>query len=618
MGLKALKREKKVMERFRIDEEELNRFVEEMLKREKMDDLEAEYEQTLKAFEPGTIVKGRVVEVTDYDVMVSIGYKAEGIVPIEQFGDPPQVKVGDEVEVFIESIEDDYGMVAINKRRADRIRAWERILTTHQEGDIVRCKVLRKIKGGLLVDIGVPVFLPASQVGIRRAPDIAEYIGQEFDVKIIKIDREHMNIVVSRRKLEEEEREKKKQQLLARLEEGQIVKGVVKNITDFGAFVDLGGIDGLLHITDMSWSRISHPSEVVAIGDEIEVMVLKIDREKERISLGLKQKTENPWINIEKKYPIGAKVKGKVVNILPYGVFVRLEDGIEGLVHISEMSWTKRINHPSELVHVGDDVEVVILDIDKEKEEIALGMKQAQENPWLKMAEKYPVGSVVEGTVKSVTSYGAFVQLEEGVDGLLHVSDMSWTKRITNPEEILKPGQKIKAKVLMVDVEKCRISLGLKQLTEDPWERKIPQRYQRGTICMGRVTAVTNYGAFVELEPELEGLIHISEFAERGQNIHQVLHEGDFVEVRVIRLDPIERRIGLTLRRVLPKDEAAKIRAALGLDEQPPETGAQPAADAEQQKPSPAQPAHSGEEKQGSEAEKTQPQRPQQQDKAGD
>jgi len=563
-----------------VSEEELERVVEEMLKRDGIDDLEAEYEQTLRAFEPGTIVKGRVVEVTDYDVVVSIGYKAEGIVPIEQFGDPPEVKVGDEVEVFIESIEDEYGMVAINKRRADRIRAWERILTTHQEGDIVRCRVLRKIKGGLLVDIGVPVFLPASQVGIRRAPDIAEYIGQEFDVKIIKIDREHMNIVVSRRKLEEEEREKKKQVLLTQLQEGQVVKGVVKNITDFGAFVDLGGIDGLLHITDMSWSRISHPSEVVAIGDEIDVMVLKIDREKERISLGLKQKTENPWVNIEEKYPIGAKVKGRVVNILPYGVFVRLEDGIEGLVHISEMSWTKRINHPSELVHIGDEVDVVILDIDKEKEEIALGMKQAQENPWLKVAEKYPVGSVVEGTVKSVTSYGAFVQIEEGVDGLLHVSDMSWTKRVTNPEEILKPGQKIKAKVLMVDVEKCRISLGLKQLTEDPWERKIPQRYQRGTICMGRVTAVTNYGAFVELERDLEGLIHISEFAERGQNIHQVLHEGDFVEVRVIRLDPIERRIGLTLRRVLPKEEAAKIRAALGLDEEESES-AQATASAE-------------------------------------
>ena len=566
MGFKTPKQRKTVLERYAVPEEELDRTVARLLEEEGIDDIEAEYEKTLRNFEPGTVVSGRVVEVTDYDAIINVGYKSEGIVPIEHFGNPPQVEVGQEVEVFIESVEDEYGMMAINKRRADRIRAWDRILSTHKEGDTVRCRVLRKIKGGLLVDIGVPVFLPASQVGIRRAPDIAEYIGQEFDVKIIKIDRERMNIVVSRRRLEEAEREEKKRKLMAELEEGQLIKGVVKNITDFGAFVDLGGIDGLLHITDISWSRISHPSEVVAIGDEVEVKVLKIDRERERISLGFKQKTENPWVNVDKKYPIGARVKGRVVNILPYGAFVRLEDGVEGLVHISEMSWTKRINHPSELVQVGDEVETVILDIDKEKEEIALGMKQAQENPWLRVQEKYPPGTVIEGTIKSVTSYGAFIEIEEGVDGLLHVSDMSWTKRVSSPEEILQPGEVIRAKVLMVDVERCRISLGLKQLTEDPWERRIPEKYQRGTICTGRVTGVTTYGAFVELAPELEGLVHISEFTERGQNINQVLHEGDWVEVRVIRLDPIERRIGLSLRRILSDEDARRVAEAMGYD----------------------------------------------------
>jgi len=538
-------------------EEELDKQINEILKDEGIDDLESEYDRTIKNFEPGTIVKGHIVEVTPYDVVISIGYKSEGIVPIDQFEDEKSLKVGQEVEVFIERVEDEYGMLALNKRRADRIRAWDNILATKQEGDVVECKVLRKIKGGLLVDIGVPVFLPASQVGIRRAPDIAEYIGKKFDVKIIKIDRERMNIVVSRRKLEEEVREGTKQKLLSRIAEGQIVKGTVKNITDFGAFVDLGGIDGLLHITDMSWSRISHPSEIVAIGDEIDVMVLKIDKEKERISLGLKQKTPNPWLDIDQKYPVGSHHKGRVVNILPYGAFVRLEDGIEGLVHISEMSWTCHINHPSEVLNVGDEVDVVILDVDKEKEEISLGMKQAQENPWLRVQEKYPPGSVVEGTVKSVTSYGAFIEIEEGIDGLLHISDMSWTRRITNPEQVLKPGQKIKAKVLTVDAERCRLSLGLKQLTEDPWERRIPQEYQRGTICTGKVTSLTTYGAFVQLEPELEGLIHITEFAERGQNMHQVLREGDEVEVRVIRLDPVERRIGLSLRQVLKTSETS-------------------------------------------------------------
>ena len=543
--------------------------------------LEQAYDEAIRDFEPNTIIKGKVVNILDNEVIVNVGYKSEGIIEKEQFADSP-VGAGDEVEVFIESVEDESGMIVLSKRKADRIRAWERVISTYREGDLVRCRVMRKIKGGLLVDIGVPVFLPASQVGIRRSADIGEYIGQEIECKIIKIDEPRMNIVVSRRKLQEEQREEAKRKLFEELQVGQMRRGAVKNIADFGVFVDLGGVDGLLHITDMSWGRISHPSEMVAIDDELEVKVLKIDRERERISLGLKQKTPSPWENVHEKYPVNARVKGQVVNILSYGAFVKLEDGIEGLVHVSEMSWTKRVNHPSELVAIGDIVEVVVLDIDKEKEEISLGMKQTEVNPWTLVEQKYPVGTVIEGRVRNLTNYGAFVELEEGIDGLLHVSDMSWTKKVAHPGEIVKKGDKIRAVVLTVDQEKKRVSLGIKQLSPDPWDHEIPEKYSRNAVATGRVINITNFGVFVELEKDLEGLLHISELAgRRVESANEVVKPDDIVEVKILRLDRTERKIGLSLVKVLSPEEAAT--AVLGPKEPAPVT--RPAGDARGEAP---------------------------------
>ncbi len=547
----------KTVKQFELPEEEIEKQLSEAMGVEDKETLEQTYDDAIRDFEPNTIIRGKVVNVLDDEVIVDVGYKSEGMIEKEQFGDEP-LDPGTEIEVFLDSVEDEAGMIVLSKKKADRIRSWERVIATYREGDIVRCRVMRKIKGGLLVDIGVPVFLPASQVGIRRSADISEYIGQELECKIIKIDEARMNIVVSRRRLQEEQREEAKKKLFAELEVGQLRKGIVKNIADFGAFVDLGGVDGLLHITDMSWGRISHPSEMVAIDDEIEIKVLKIDTERERISLGLKQKMPSPWENVEDKYPVESKVKGQVVNILSYGAFVKLEDGIEGLVHVSEMSWTKRINHPSELVAIGDIVEVVVLDINKDKEEISLGMKQTEINPWTLVEEKYPVGTIIEGRVRNLTNYGAFIELEEGIDGLLHVSDMSWTRKVAHPGEIVKKGDKIRAMVLTVDREKKRVALGMKQLAEDPWENDIPTRFNRNTIAVGKVTNVTNFGVFVELEAELEGLLHISELADRRvDTASEVVKPGDVVEVKVIRLDRGERKIGLSLVRVLPAEEAA-------------------------------------------------------------
>ncbi len=547
----------KSVKQFELPEEEIEKQLKEALGDGGEEALQKAYDEAIRDFEPNTIIKGKVVNILDNDIIINVGYKSEGIIEKDQFGDYT-VDVGDEIEVFLESVEDDSGMIVLSKKKADRIRSWERVISTYREGDIVRCRVMRKIKGGLLVDIGVPVFLPASQVGIRRSADIAEYIGQELECKIIKIDEGRMNIVVSRRKLQEEMREEAKKKLFAELVVGQMRKGVVKNIADFGAFVDLGGVDGLLHITDMSWGRISHPSEMVAIDDELEIKVLKIDKDRERISLGLKQKTPSPWENVEEKYPVEARVKGQVVNILSYGAFVKLEDGIEGLVHVSEMSWTKRINHPSELVAIGDIVEVVVLDINKDKEEISLGMKQTEINPWTMVEEKYPVGTVIEGRVRNLTNYGAFIELEEGIDGLLHVSDMSWTRKVAHPAEVVRKGDKIRAVVLTVDQEKKRVALGMKQLSEDPWEADIPTRFSRNTIAVGKVTNVTNFGVFVELEANLEGLLHISELADRRvDSASEVVKPNDLVEVKVIRLDRTERKIGLSLVKVLSPEEAA-------------------------------------------------------------
>ncbi|HOD83440.1 MAG TPA: 30S ribosomal protein S1 [Phycisphaerae bacterium] len=506
--------------------------------------------QEKTAHQTGTILTGHVVAVIGNDVVVEVGLKSEGTVDVNEFDDPSAIEVGQEVEVFLEEVESDSGLVVLSKRKADRIRGWEWIVQNKQEGDVVTGPVTRKIKGGLLMDIGVPAFLPASQVDIRRPSDIGEFIGQQIEAKILKIDQERRNIVVSRRKLIEDRRGEAKEKLLAEIEEGQTRKGVVKNIADFGAFVDLGGLDGLLHITDMSWGRIGHPSEMVKIDEEIEVVVLNVDREKEKIALGLKQKTASPWDQVEQKYPVGSRIKGEVVNIMSYGAFVKLEEGLEGLVHISEMSWTRRVNHPSEVVSAGQEVEVVVLDIDKEKQEISLGMKQAEVNPWTLVKEKYPPGTVITGTVRNMTNFGAFVEIEEGIDGMLHVSDLSWIRKIGHPSEMLKRGQQLQCVVLAVDEEKMRVSLGLKQLTEDPWLRIIPEHYLPGQIVKGKVTKLTNFGVFVELEDELEGLLHVSELADRKvENPQDVVKVGDEIEVKILRVDSDERKIGLSLKR---------------------------------------------------------------------
>jgi len=514
--------------------------------------LVALYDHSVQDLKPDKIVKGRVLNIVGDDVIVDVGYKSEGVIPIDQWKNREEVDIGDEVDVLLEAVEDESGLIMLSKRKADRQKGWERVIQQHNKGDKVKGKVTRKIKGGLLIDIGVPVFLPASQIDIRRVPDIAEYLGKEIECKIIKIDEARMNIVVSRRKLLEEEREQKKKDLLDKLQEGVEVEGVVKNLADFGAFIDLGGIDGLCHITDMSWGRVNHPSEVLKINDKVKVRVLKIDPKTERISLGIKQLTESPWNNIQAKYPVGAKFTGTVVNTLSYGAFVKLEDGVEGLVHVSEMSWTKRINHPSDVVQIGDKVEVVILDVNPQKQEISLGMKQIEVNPWSLVEDKYPPGKQVSGTVRNLTNYGAFVELEEGIDGLLHVSDLSWTKKIVHPSEVLKRGDEIKAVVIAVDQEKKRIALGLKQLEEDPWERIIPNKYSVGEIARGQVTKVTNFGVFVELEDGLEGLLHISELADhKVETAQSVVDPGDLVHVKVIKVDTDERKIGLSLRRAI-------------------------------------------------------------------
>jgi small subunit ribosomal protein S1 len=498
---------------------------------------------------PGKLIKGKVIGAAGDDIVIEVGLKSEGLIPKEEF-DGHEVKPGDMIDVLLEGLEGEGGLIQLSKRKADRMLAWQRIVDTTKEGDVVEGLVTRKIKGGLLVDIGVPVFLPASQVDIRRPGEIGEYMGRKIRAQILKIDLERRNIVISRRKLIEDERDAAKKRLLETLQEGQIVTGTVKNIADFGAFVDLGGIDGLLHITDMSWSRINHPSELLKIDQKIEVKVLNIDREKEKIALGLKQREASPWEEIEKKFPVGSRVRGAVVNIMSYGAFVRLEDGIEGLVHISEMSWTRRVNHPSEMVQPNQEVDVVVLEINKDKQEISLGMKQTEVNPWELVGEKYPPGTMIEGKVRNLANYGAFVEIEPGIDGLLHISDMSWTKKVTHPNELLKKGDTVKCVVLEVDRDKQRISLGQKQLTEDPWLNAIPEHYKPGMVVRGTVTKITNFGVFVELEQELEGLLHISELADhKVENPQDVVKAGDEIDVKILRVDRADRKIGLSLKR---------------------------------------------------------------------
>ena len=519
--------------------------------------------ETDLGFGVNQIVDGRVLRVDDDLVLVDVGFKSEGSIPLSEWEGEDLPQPGDTVRVLIEDMEDElgaaddpYGMIVLSKRKAEKILHWEEMMSSVAEGQVVTGRVTRKIKGGLLVDIGVNVFLPASQVDIRRPGDIGDFIGRIVQCEVLKIDESRRNIVVSRRSLIEKQREEDRIRLMKELEEGQVRRGVVKNIADFGAFVDLGGIDGLLHMSDMSWERIGHPSEMLRIDQEIEVMVLAIDRERQKIALGLKQMQPNPWDQVEEKYPVGSRVKGTVVNVMNYGAFVKLEPGIEGLVHISEMSWTKRVNHPSELVKIGDEVEVVILDVDKKGQQLSLGMKQTQENPWESIMERFPPDSVVVGKVRNLTNYGAFVELEEGIDGLLHVSDISWTRKVSHPSEVLSKGQEVRCKVLSVDQNRRRIALGLKQLEDDPWTTTIPARYQPGQIVKGTVTKITNFGVFVGLEDGLEGLLHISELADhKVETPEEVVSVGDEIDVKILRVDTDERKIGLSRKRVEWKEE---------------------------------------------------------------
>ncbi len=516
------------------------------------------YDDTLTNIEEGEIVKARVLRVTDKAVILDLGFKSEGAVTRDEFKDPDSLQIGDEVEVFLENLEDEDGVVVLSKKKADFLRVWEKIKEAHESGTPVKGTLTRKIKGGVTVDLmGVDAFLPGSQIALRRVPNIEDLLGETYEFKIIKLNKRRRNIVVSRRVLLEADREVKRDKLKKELEVGQVRTGVVKNITDFGAFIDLGGMDGLLHITDMSWGRVGHPSEVVAIGQELEVKVLDIDWERERLSLGLKQLQEYPWKDVEKKYPVGARVRGKVVSITNYGAFVELEKGVEGLVHISEMSWTRNVRHPSKIVSLGDEIEAVILKVDPEGEKISLGMKQIEEDPWHALPVKYPVGTRLSGKVRNLTSFGAFVEIEPGIDGLVHISDMSWTKRIQHPSEVVKKGDDVDVVILGVDAENKRISLGLKQTQDDPWEH-LAEQFHVGQEINGTVTRLQDKGVAVDLGDDVEGFVPVSQLGVTGlQNPADVFVEGDELEMRVTEVDAGNRRIVLEVTRV-PKFEGGE------------------------------------------------------------
>jgi small subunit ribosomal protein S1 len=521
--------------------------------------IDAMYSNTLKDFAVGSIVPGKVLRIQDDEVLVDIGYKSEGIVDGDEFEDVATVQVGDTIEVFLESLENDHGMVVLSKKRAEQQRKWDHIVNDCEEGSLVEGTITRAIKGGFIVDIGADAFLPGSQVDVVPVRNLDDYIGRTLQVKILKINKERKNIVVSRREIIEETRREQKLKLLGEIKVGQLRKGTVKNITDFGAFVDLDGIDGLLHVTDMSWGRINHPTEMVKVGDQLEVMILDIDLDKERISLGLKQTLSNPWQDIDAKYPIGTRIRGKVVSLAPYGAFVEIEEGVEGLVHVSEISWTKRIQRASDVIKVGEEVEAVVLSINMEEKKISLGMRQTEENPWEVAALKYPIGSLVRGKVRNFTSYGAFVEIEEGVDGMIHVSDMSWTRKINHPSEVLKKGEEVETIVLEIDSANQRISLGLKQAQEDPWAR-ITDAYKEGQKITGKVTKLTNFGAFIELEDGIDGLVHISQISDAHvEKVKDVLNIGDEVEARIVKIDPVEHRIGLSIKAAKIADEDFEI-----------------------------------------------------------
>ncbi len=506
-------------------------------------------EKSTSGFTEGTIISGRVAEKRDNGVLVDIGCKAEGFISKEEFHNWNEINENDSVDVFLEEIENEHNQPVLSIQKAKFIKDWNRITTKYQEGSVAKGTIKHRVKGGLIVDIeGVETFLPGSQIDIAPVKHLDDLLGTEHDFKIVKINEERKNIVVSRRELLEADRANRRASMLKEMQKEGIYKGTVKNITDFGAFIDLGGVDGLLHITDMSWGRISHPSEMLEVGQEIDVMVLDIDYDKERVSLGLKQKTKNPWETVAETYPIGSKIKGKVVNIMPYGGFIEIQEGIEGLIHVSEMSWTKRVSKASDILSMGEEVEAVVLDIQPDTKKISLGLRQTTQNPWEVLAEKYPVGSKIKGKVRNMTSYGAFIEIENDIDGMIHVSDMSWTRKINNPAELLKVGDEVEAVILAIAPEQQRISLGMKQIEEDPW-KNIENIYKIGAVVKGKVSKITAFGAFVELSHKIDGLIHVSQISdEHVDRVKDVLKVGDDVEARVIKIDKSDRRIGLSIK----------------------------------------------------------------------
>ena len=523
-------------------------------------------ESKIELLKEGSVITGTIMEIRPTEVVIDFGGKAEGTIPAHEFLDLGDLEIGSDLEVYLERLEDRDGNPQLSFDKAEQKKNWEKIVNTCEEGSVITGRVRSKVKGGLVVNIGVDAFLPSSQVDIQAPKNLDQFVGQTFDFKVVKINRERKNIVVSRRELIEERRQDKKREILSKIKPGETRRGMVKNITDYGAFIDLDGLDGLLHITDMSWGRVSHPSEMVKTGEEITVCIIDIDTNRERVSLGLKQLSSNPWDDIEGKFPINAKVRGKVVNLVPYGAFIELEEGVEGLVHVTEMSWTKRITKPGEVLNVGDEVDAVVLGIQKDDQKISLGLRQLDVNPWDMATHNYPPGARVRGKVRNLTSYGAFVELEEGIDGMVHVSDMSWTRKINHPSEMVKKGDEVDAEVVEVDVDNQRISLGMKQLTQDPWE-DIDRIYRMGDVIKGKVARVAGYGAFIQLDHDIDGLVHISQISEeRIEKIKDHLKEGDEVSARVIKIDKEERRIGLSIK-AADYDEDALAKEVAAYDE---------------------------------------------------
>jgi len=511
--------------------------------------------KSLRDFKEGSIVKGRVLEIRPREVLVDIGYKSEGVIPASEFDDMDDVEVGDEVEVLLERLENEDGMVVLSKEKAAHKQNWDKIVKVFEGDGLIKGKVKGVVKGGLTVNIGVEAFLPGSQIDIVPPKDLQQFVGNTYDFKIVKINDERKNVVLSRREIIEQERAEKRARFLETVKVGDTVKGTVKNLTDFGAFIDLDGMDGLLHITDMTWGRLTHPSELLKIGQEIDVVVLDINKEKERVSLGLKQTQRNPWDKIEERFPVGATVRGRVTNLVPYGAFVEIEEGVEGLIHVSELSWTKRITRPSDVLSQGQEVEAVVLGVNKEEQKISLGVRQLEPNPWDAIEHKYVIGSRVTGKIRNMTAYGAFVELEEGIDGMIHVSDLSWTRKINHPSEVLKKNDEVEAIVLDIDKVNQRISLGVKQLDSDPW-KEIDQKYKIGDLVHGKVTKLASFGAFVQLQDDIDGLVHISQLSEEHvAKVKDVLKVGQEVEARVIKVDKTERRIGLSIKAAHYSDE---------------------------------------------------------------